>query len=611
MKAGGDDSKEKCIPNEHITTKKKSWFPKTSTIAIILFVVYILAACRQFYYVMNPMLLLDVDVAGPQISPLWKEETMFEVKGYLSLSKKFKKSNFTGTSSILLLDEKGIQYTRNAVTVSRKLNLTGSKEDPVADLGKEGHITHVIDQSIWNKLQGNSSIYLHVFITQEGYSPDPASQNYNQLKTLHGMVPLVKYGPHPKSRPTRYLLNDLWMYLGLENFIKEIPQPKKKVKPVSKGTPVALWKPEIAIKLVNDFSLYPLNQLPAAIADGLSVVQTQQDVYQYLPPMHVDEIGLTSDRYTVLNATVEYLPLEISIAPMSVQRWLLMQNLESALRQQVESFGFSESDVDDIRNLISNTNIYLLGVTLLASTLHLLFEFLAFKSDVNFWKSNKSLKGLSTRSVIIQLISQIVIFLYLMDVDTSLLVTIPSFIGILIQSWKVKRATGITLRIIKGIPTVVCTRLEEEQKKQDTETKEVVDTVQYDKYAINFMAKLLLPVAIAYSVKSLVYDMHPGWYSWAVASLTGCVYTFGFVLMTPQLYINYKLKSVAHLPWRFLAYRFVNTFIDDLFAFIIKMPTMHRISCFRDDIVFIIYLYQRKIYPVDTSRAIAEEDAAN
>lgn len=55
------------------------------------------------------------------------------------------------------------------------------------------------------------------------------------------------------------------------------------------------------------------------------------------------------------------------------------------------------------------------------------------------------------------------------------------------------------------------------------------------------------------------------------------VYTFGFVLMTPQLYINYKLKSVAHLPWRFLCYRSLNTVIDDLFAFVIRMPTMHRL----------------------------------
>merc|ERR1712054_142152 len=93
------------------------------------------------------------------------------------------------------------------------------------------------------------------------------------------------------------------------------------------------------------------------------------------------------------------------------------------------------------------------------------------------------------------------------------------------------------------------------------------------------------------------------WYSWLLSSLTGTVYTFGFIMMTPQLFINYKLKSVAHLPWRALVYRALNTFIDGLFAFIIRMPTLHRVACFRDDIVFFIYLYQRWIYPVDRKRA--------
>ena len=49
-------------------------------------------------------------------------------------------------------------------------------------------------------------------------------------------------------------------------------------------------------------------------------------------------------------------------------------------------------------------------------------------------------------------------------------------------------------------------------------------------------------------------------------------------------------------------YKALNTFIDDLFAFIIKMPTLHRMSCFRDDIVFGVFLYQRYVYRVDMSR---------
>jgi len=53
-----------------------------------------------------------------------------------------------------------------------------------------------------------------------------------------------------------------------------------------------------------------------------------------------------------------------------------------------------------------------------------------------------------------------------------------------------------------------------------------------------------------------------------------------------------------------LFYKFLNTIIDFLFPFIITMPTMHRISCFRDDVIFVVYLYQRYKYRVDKTRGM-------
>ena len=61
-------------------------------------------------------------------------------------------------------------------------------------------------------------------------------------------------------------------------------------------------------------------------------------------------------------------------------------------------------------------------------------------------------------------------------------------------------------------------------------------------------------------------------------------------------------KSVAHIPGRTMAYKFLNTFIDDLFAFTIKMPLLHRLATLRDDVIFFIYLYQAWKYKVDYSR---------
>lgn len=120
--------------------------------------------------------------------------------------------------------------------------------------------------------------------------------------------------------------------------------------------------------------------------------------------------------------------------------------------------------------------------------------------------------------------------------------------------------------------------------------------------AYKYLSWLVFPLFVGYAIYSLIYNEHRGWYSFILNMTYGFLLAFGFIMMTPQLFINYKLKSVAHLPWRMLSYKFLNTFIDDIFAFIIKMPWMYRIGCFRDDIIFFIYLYQRWIYRVDPKR---------
>merc|ERR1719482_1004765 len=116
------------------------------------------------------------------------------------------------------------------------------------------------------------------------------------------------------------------------------------------------------------------------------------------------------------------------------------------------------------------------------------------------------------------------------------------------------------------------------------------------------MCAILAPLFVGYSLRSALYGKHRGWYSFLVGSAAGGVYTFGFVMMTPQLYINYKLKSVEHLPWRALTYKAMNTFVDDIAALLIDMPMMHRLSCFRDDVIFFVYIYQRWRYRVDKTR---------
>ena len=72
-----------------------------------------------------------------------------------------------------------------------------------------------------------------------------------------------------------------------------------------------------------------------------------------------------------------------------------------------------------------------------------------------------------------------------------------------------------------------------------------------------------------------------------------------FIYLDTILFIYLLIYLLIDLSVCLFIYLFI-----DLFAFIIKMPTMHRLSVFRDDIVFLIYLYQRWIYRIDTSRPV-------
>lgn len=250
-------------------------------------------------------------------------------------------------------------------------------------------------------------------------------------------------------------------------------------------------------------------------------------------------------------------------------------------------------DLDEMKRIWVETDPYLLSVTMIVSVLHSIFEVLAFKSDITFWNNKDSMEGISVKTLYFGVMQSIVILLYLCDSETSWMIVMSNFSGIFLDLWKIKKASKVT-----KIDTFPYFKVEDADGYKESATKE------YDEIAMGYMRWASIPMIGGYAIYSVMYNSHKSWYSFVLNTLVGCIYTFGFINMTPQLYINYRLKSVEHLPQKALFYRFLNTIIDDLFSFVITMPTMHRISCFRDDIIFVIYMYQRYIYRVDKTRGM-------
>ena len=99
-----------------------------------------------------------------------------------------------------------------------------------------------------------------------------------------------------------------------------------------------------------------------------------------------------------------------------------------------------EGDQEEMKRMILETNPYLLGTTMIVTLLHTIFDFLAFKNDIQFWNNKKNVEGLSIRTLFVNFFMQVVIFLYLVDNDTSWMILISSFVGLVIEVWKIKNA---------------------------------------------------------------------------------------------------------------------------------------------------------------------------
>jgi len=233
--------------------------------------------------------------------------------------------------------------------------------------------------------------------------------------------------------------------------------------------------------------------------------------------------------------------------------------------------------------------------------LHVLFEILAFKSDVSHWKNKKEMVGVSVRTIVTNVFVQTIILLYLIDnnENTSWMILMGSGMGVVIEAWKITKAVDISV-----IPSTNGSLL---PYKIDIKDKHVLSedekkTQEYDKLAFRYVSYAAIPLLAGYTIYSLIYESHRGWYSFIISTLTSFVYMFGFAQLIPQLIINYKLKSVAHMPMKAMVYKTLSTVVDDFFAFCIKMPFLHRLACFRDDVVFLIFLYQRWIYRIDPNR---------
>jgi hypothetical protein len=296
------------------------------------------------------------------------------------------------------------KHARSIMEFLRLVSRTDvNKEEDISaqTLLRDRRTIRLADESpLWSALQHNSTLFAHVILLRAEsvgeWPPSDSEETKEKIITasrsnalLVGNVRLVKWElPHHVKPPTRVLYHDLQYIISRITRQKRNEQPPWEMeysKPEEyaahmlarhmkeQGIGYAYWKPSISVKYLNDLIEYPVE---LAHLSGMPLVRLRPSNQHptgvtVTPAIHVDEIGMTSDKYIPVNETVTSLPLRISFDRSDIEhafsttsataggisppRWRLLSHLSQAIESQ-KALGFDESDIDDVRRLIADTN---------------------------------------------------------------------------------------------------------------------------------------------------------------------------------------------------------------------------------------------------------------
>ncbi|KAJ1362845.1 hypothetical protein KIN20_022540 [Parelaphostrongylus tenuis] len=379
--------------------------------------------------------------------------------------------------------------------------------------GKDGILVFQKTLATPEVLLRNRSIYLHVFITKSGHSPNPRDRSHVAREVVYGVRQLNKYKKKYYKKTTNLLTGKS----------EQSDHDLEKADKVNFEV-LNFWHPNLTINLVDDQTQWIKGSLPPPLDEAVLFDPVQGFYY---PILFFNSYWNLGSEYMPINETVKEITLRITYQPLSLFKYQLYasQNMRNKWSSMLggEVFEQDDDDQDTIKQALMETSPVLLALTMLVSLLHTVFEFLAFKSDIQFWRSRKDLVGLSVRSVLFNIFQSLIVFLYICDNDTNWVVKTSVGIGLLIECWKIPKVINVEVvhdnKIFGVIP-----RLKISDKGSYVES----DTKAYDEMAFKYLSCVLFPLLGGYAVYSLIYVEQRGWYSWVLSMLYGFLLMFGF-----------------------------------------------------------------------------------
>lgn len=306
----------------------------------------------------DPSQVADYSAVPDLISPIWPSDSAIDISIYVTPS--IVVPSFKSKDSILVMQEKN--FTIGNYSDTREIDTT-------IKLPKQ--------------VQNNGTLFAHFFVARTGYPVDPAAKDYNTADAVHFLRPLNQYLPKKKVKKLKNLL------AASEEAEEEVVDDTPDVQTVS------YYHPNFTLSVIPDSGSPKFSQMHPAVRQYVQLERTGARDQSgkngwYYPILFLNTFWQLKTHMTELNSTVTEVPLRITLNHLANWKFSILTSIDEGSKQSTRQAAYGGpvpgggdgSEWETIKEVLLDTNIYLLGTTGIVTILHMVFETLAFKNDI-------------------------------------------------------------------------------------------------------------------------------------------------------------------------------------------------------------------------------------
>lgn len=232
------------------------------------------------------------------------------------------------------------------------------------------------------EVQNNGTLWAHFYVALQGAALDPTARDYDVAKAYHFSRPLNHVLPKKKIHKTKNLL------AGSEGEGMKEPDPG----PIF----ASYYHPNFTLSFIPDSGVMGYTTINQAlrqyvVLEGTGARDPSGQHSWYYPILFPNTFWQLRDHMTELNNTVTRLPLHIKLNNLANWKFNLYATMDDSVKQTQRNAATGTgpmpaagdgSEFEEFKRVLVDTNIYLLSTTAFVSILHMIFEGLAFKSDI-------------------------------------------------------------------------------------------------------------------------------------------------------------------------------------------------------------------------------------